>query len=99
MLSKGNICIMTHSFFSNVIRIVSTQEPPKNFAKYLSDKSPGEYQVFFSLYCEHPNNVKDIVQKSLTPIECVKEFYDATPEQAVKLIKRETMKIASFSLS
>ena len=37
--SLGNVYIMTHSFFSDVVRIGCTTENPKDYAKTLSKKT------------------------------------------------------------
>ena len=97
-ISSGYICIMTHSFFSDVILIVSSMEMPERIAENFSKKTPGEYSVAFSQFCERPDEIKRKVEASLNGIECVQGFYDASPAQAIKLIQRELMRIPAFDL-
>lgn len=92
-ISFGNVYVMTHSFFSDVIRIGCTPEKPEEYAKTLSQNSPGEYTTIFSLACKNPCQVKKQIREYLNAQEYVNEFYQVSPEVAKKLLKRETLKI------
>lgn len=96
-MTHGNICVLNHSFFSDVIRIECTQDTPKHKADELSKKSPGEYNVVYHTHCHNPAQIKENVQKHLTYIQCVNDFFEASPEQVIQLIKRETMRIPALN--
>ena len=93
MVSTGYVYVMSHSFFTDVIRIGCTPDDPMAYAKYLSQKSPGEYSLVFSLKCSKPCKVKKQIRKYLNSKEYVNEFYQVSAEIAAKLLKRETLKI------
>jgi hypothetical protein len=96
--SFGNVYIMTHSLFSNVIRIGCTTSDTEEYAKSLSAKSPGHYQLYFSLPCENPCQVKKQLRKHFDAKQYVNEFYEVSPEIAKSALKRELMKIPVFSI-
>ncbi|KGJ96932.1 GIY-YIG nuclease family protein [Colwellia psychrerythraea] len=93
----GNVYVMTHSFFSDVVRIGCTPEDPINYAKSLSVKTIGEYSVAFSLQCSNPCKVKKQIKAYLKAQEYTKEFYQVPAEVAAKLLRRETLKIPSLT--
>jgi len=84
---------MAHSFFSDVIRIGCTPDRPSEYAQALSQKSPGEYRVVFSLACSNPCQVKKQIREYLNAQEYVNEFYQISAQVAEKLLKREVLKI------
>lgn len=92
-ISVGNVYVMTHSFFSDVIRIGCTPEDPEEYAQSLSVKTPGEYTLVYSLQCKNPCQVKKQIREYLNAVEYVNEFYQVSAEVAEKLLKRETLKI------
>jgi hypothetical protein len=92
-ISTGYVYVMTHSFFSDVIRIGCTPDDPKKYAKLLSKKTPGEYSLVYSLACNNPCRVKKQIREYLNAKEYVNEFYQVSTEVAAKLLKRETLKI------
>jgi len=91
--SLGNVFVMTHSFFSDVIRIGCTTGDPEEYAKVLSEKTPGAYTLVFSLQCENPCSVKKQIKTYLNAQEYVEEFYQVTAEVAETLLKRESLRI------
>lgn len=91
--SLGNVFIMTHSFFSDVIRIGCTTENPETYATMLSKKTPGKYSLVFALQCENPCQVKKQIKTYLNAQEYVDEFYQVTAEVAESLLKRESLRI------
>jgi hypothetical protein len=91
--SLGNVYIMTHSFFSDVVRIGCTTENPKDYAKTLSKKTPGHYTLAFSLQCDNPCKVKKQIQTYLNTHKYANEFYQVTTEVAERLLKREVLRI------
>ncbi|MBA6347302.1 GIY-YIG nuclease family protein [Colwellia sp. BRX8-9] len=97
-VSFGNVYIMTHSIFSNVIRIGCTSCNTEEYAKSLSKKSPGHYQLFFSLACENPCKVKKQIRPYFDAKKYVNEFYEVSPEIARNLLKREVLKIPVLSV-
>ncbi|MBA6338061.1 GIY-YIG nuclease family protein [Colwellia sp. BRX8-7] len=97
-VSFGNVYIMTHSIFSNVIRIGCTSSNTEEYAKSLSKKSPGHYQLFFSLACENPCKVKKQIRQYFDAKKYVNEFYEVSPEIARNLLKREVLKIPILSV-
>lgn len=95
--SVGNVYVMTHSFFSDVIRIGCTTEDPQVYVKSLSAKTPGEYTVVFSLQCNNPCRVKSRIQEHLNAQEYVNEFYQVPANVAERLLKRETLVIPTLN--
>ncbi|MCW8832990.1 MAG: GIY-YIG nuclease family protein [Colwellia sp.] len=96
-VSVGNVYVMTHSFFSDVIRIGCTPEDPSEYAMALSSKSPGEYSLVFSLQCNNPCKVKKQIREHLNAKEYVNEFYQVPAEVAKSLVKREGLRIPALS--
>lgn len=96
--SEGNVYIMKHSFFSDVIRIGCTPENPIKYAKELSQKSPGEYLVSYAVYCSNPCEVKKRLKAYLESYKCINDFYEVSADIAMKYLQRESMKIPSSSL-
>lgn len=94
--SYGNVFILTHSFFSDVIRIGCTPEDPQKYVKHLSEKTPGDYTLVFSQLCSNPCKVKKQIQKHLNAQEFTKDFYQVPAELAERLVKRETLVIPTF---
>jgi hypothetical protein len=92
-ISTGYVYVMTHSFFSDVIRIGCTPDDPKEYAKLLSKNTPGEYSLVYSLTCNNPCQIKKQIRKYLNAKAYVNEFYQVPAEIAAKLLKRETLKI------
>jgi len=92
-VSTGNVYVMTHSFFSDVIRIGCTPDDPNEYAKSLSKNSPGDYTLVFSSACSNPCEIKKQIRKYLNAKEYVNEFYQVSPSVAKKLLKREVLKI------
>lgn len=92
-VSLGNVYVMTHSFFSDVIRIGCTTEDPEIYATTLSKKTPGDYTLVFSLQCKNPCKVKSQIKTYLNAEEYVNEFYQVTAEVAENLLKRESLRI------
>ena len=70
-LSMGNVYVMTHSLFSDVVKIGCTPENPEKYAKAISAKTIGEYSVAFSLQCSNPCKVKGQIKKYLNAQEYV----------------------------
>jgi len=95
-VSLGNVYVMTHSFYSDVVKIGCTPEDPLEYAKSLSAKTIGEYSVVFTLQCSNPCKVKKQIREYLKAEEYTKEFYQVSPEVAAKLLRRETLKIPSL---
>jgi len=96
-ISLGYVYVMTHSFFSDVVKIGCTTEDPQTYAKSLSAKTIGEYSVAFSLQCISPCKMKKQIKHYLNAQEYVNEFYQVLPEVAEKLLKREILKIPSLN--
>ena len=49
-VSYDNVYVMTHSFFSDVVRIGCTPTDPIEYAITLSAKTLGDYMAVFSLH-------------------------------------------------
>lgn len=98
-IDTGNVYVMKHSFFSDVIRIGCTPDNPEEYAKKLSVKSPGEYTVVFSLSCKNPCAIKKQIREYLNAQEYVNEFYQVPADVAANLLKRETLKIPLTNLN
>jgi len=96
-VSVGNVYVMTHSFFSDVIRIGCTPEDPEEYTKSLSAKSPGTYSLVFSLKCNNPCQVKKQIREYLNAQKYTSEFYQVSTETAKSLLKRETLRIPALS--
>lgn len=92
-VSKGNVYVMTHSFFGDVIKIGCTPEDPETYTQTLSEKTPGEYTLVYSLACINPCRVKKQIREYLNAQEYINEFYQVSPEVAASLLKRETLRI------
>jgi hypothetical protein len=97
-ISTGYVYVMSHSFFSDVIRIGCTPDDPKEYAKLLSKKTPGEYSLAYSLACKNPCQVKKQIREYLNAKEYVNEFYQVSVEVAEKLLKREILKIPVLNM-
>ncbi len=95
-VSLGNVYVMTHSFFSDVIRIGCTPEDPQEYAKSLSKKTMGDYTLVFSLKCSNPCKVKKQIREYLNAQEYVSEFYQVPAEVAESLVKREVLRIPTL---
>ncbi len=98
-VSYGNVYVMTHSFFSDVIKIGCTPKNPDEHAKQMSENTPGDYKVDFSLKCMHPCKVKKQIREYLNAQEYVNEFYQVPAEVAESLLKRETLRIPILNAS
>ena len=98
-VSYGNVYVMTHSFFNDVIKIGCTPIDPTEHAIALSAKTPGDYKVVFSLKCMNPCKVKKQIREYLNAEEYVNEFYQVPAEVAENLLKRETLKIPILNAS
>jgi len=92
-ISYGNVYVMTHSFFNDVIKIGCTPIDPAEHALALSAKTPGNYKVVFSLKCANPCKVKKQIREYLNAKEYVNEFYQVPADVAETLLKRETLRI------
>ncbi len=92
-ISTGNVYVMSHSLFSNVIRIGCTPEDPLDYAKSLSATTPGTYTLVYALQCKNPCQVRQQIREYLQAKKYVNEFYEITAEVAEKLVKRETLRI------
>ena len=97
-VALGHVYVMTHSFFSDVIRIGCTPDDPNNYAHSLSAQSPGTYNLIFSLKCEKPCQVKSKIRQYLNAQKYVNEFYQVPPEVAKTLLTRETFRIPTLDL-
>jgi len=97
-VSVGNVYIMTHSFFSDVIKIGCTLNDPEEYTKELSAKSPGTYTLCFSIKCNNPCQVKKQIREYFNADKYTNEFYQVSAEVAKKLLKRETLRIPGLSL-
>jgi len=93
----GNVYVMTHSFFSDVVKIGCTVEDPQEYAKSLSAKTIGEYSVAFSLQCDNPCKIKKQLKEHLSAKKYTHEFYQVSAEIATKILKRESLKIPILS--
>lgn len=89
----GNVYVMTHSFFSDVIRIGCTPDDTEEYAQILSSRSPGEYTVFFSLTCIEPCKTQQKIREYLKADEYINEFYRVSPNIAKNLLKQEALRI------
>ena len=95
----GHALVMTHSLFSDVVQISCTNENPEEYAKSLSDKTIGNYNVAFSIECHDPCSVRSRVTSYLSDKRYVSEFYQVSPKLVEKLIKRETLKIPAININ
>ncbi|GLX76971.1 hypothetical protein tinsulaeT_03110 [Thalassotalea insulae] len=92
-VTNGNVYVMTHSFFTDVVRIGCTPDDPEQYARQLSENTPGDYTLVFSLQCAQPCQVKKQIRAYLNAEKYVNEFYQVPPEVVKKLMQRETLKI------
>lgn len=97
--SIGNVFVMTHSFFSDVIRIGCTSQDPQEYVKSLSEKTPGDYTIVFTLHCNNPCKVKKRIQSYLQPQKSAKEFYQISAHLAERLLKREVLTIPAHNIA
>lgn len=95
-MALGNVYVMTHSFFSDVVKIGCTSEDPEVYAKSLSAKTIGEYSVAYSLQCSNPCKITNQIKTYLNAERYTKEFYQVSSHVAAKLLKRETLRIPIF---
>ncbi|WP_232771275.1 GIY-YIG nuclease family protein [Colwellia sp. 75C3] len=89
---------MTHSIFSDVIKIGCTPADIVEYTKSLSAKSPGQYELFFSLPCDNPCQITKQLRKHFDAKQYINEFYEVSPEAARNALKREVMKIPVLSI-
>lgn len=94
----GHALVMTHSLFSDVVHISCTHEAPEHYAKLLSDKTIGDYNVAFAVQCNDPCRIKNQVESYLSTKKYVSSFYQVSPEVVIKLLKRETLKIPALNV-
>ena len=95
----GNVYVMTHSFFSDVIKIGCTTLDPIEHAIALSAKTMGDYKVVFSLSCNNPCKVTNKIREYLNAKVYVNEFYQVPAEVAKHLLTRETLRIPMFDMT
>lgn len=93
----SNVYVMTHSFFSDVIRIGCTTQDPETYAKTLSEKIPRKYTLIFSLQCENPCKVNNQIETYLKAEGNINEFYQVSTDIAERLLKRESLRIPMLS--
>lgn len=96
-IDHGSVYVMTHSFFSDVIRIGCTREDPQEYTKSLSAKTPGDYSLVFSQQCSNPCKVQQRIKAYLTAYKYVKEFYQVSANVAERLLKREILVIPTLT--
>lgn len=96
---EGNVYVMTHSFFSDVIKIGCTVEDPNFHAKSLSAKTFGEYTLAFSLRCKNPKKVEKRIQSQLLAQKYTNDFYHVSVKAAERLLKREAYLIPILNKS
>ena len=99
-IKQGNVFILQHTLFDNVVRFGCSKMCADEFAKDLSSKTkiPGKFIVYSSIYCQEPCFVKDRVVNALESNKYVNEFYEIQPEQALNIVKRETLRIPTKQL-
>ena len=96
-ISLGNVYVMTHSLFSDVVKIGCTTEDPQEYAKSLSAKTIGEYSIAFSLQCSNPCKIQKQIKSHLNAQEYVSGFYQVPSGVAEKLLRREALIIPSLN--
>lgn len=89
----GYVYVMTHSIFSDVVRVGCTTDDPEAYATNLSKKVPGDYYVAFAQECKNPCSVTKQVKDFLKAKSYVNEFYQVPPDVAKALVRRETLRI------
>ncbi len=94
----GHVYVMTHSIFSDVVRIGCTPEDTEQYAKNLSLNTPGEYHIAYSSPCESPCEVKQRVRESLQNKIYMNEFYEVSVDEAKSMVQREVMRIPSMDI-
>ena len=94
-IKEGNVFILQHTTFQNVVRFGCSEMHAEEFADQLNNKTriPGKFIVYSSIYCEQPCSIKDRVTDALRNNQYVDEFYQITAESALNIVKRETMRI------
>jgi len=93
----GSVYVMTHSFFSDVIRIGFTFDDPQEYTKSLSAQTPGNYTLVFSQQCNNPFKVQQRIKEYLTAQSYVKEFYQVSAKVAERLLRREILIIPTLT--
>ena len=96
-VAYGNVYVMTHSFFSDVVRIGCTPIDPIEYAITLSAKTLGDYTVVFSLKCQNPHKVKKQIRQYLNANAYVNDFYQVPADVAAIILKRLVLRIPVFS--
>jgi len=94
----GYVCVMTHSFFNDIIKVGCTTLDPTLYAMALSEKTPGDYKIFFSLNCLNPNKVEERIHKQLHSEEYINEFYQVSAKRVESILKREVLRIPSIEI-
>lgn len=93
LLTTGSVYVMTHSLFSDVVRIGTTPNDPEEHAKQLSKTSPGDYQLFYTLSCDDPTSITERISSHLRNQEYANQFYQITPSTAKKIVSQEILRI------
>lgn len=96
-INLGNVYVMSHSFFSDIVRIGCTEENPQKYADSLSKQSPGQYTVVFSLPCSNPCKVKQQIKDYLNAQEYVNDFYQLSADTAKKILRQESLRIPTLN--
>jgi hypothetical protein len=94
----GNVYVMTHSLFSDVVRIGCTPDSAEEYAKTLSAKTPGEYTIVYSSTCNSACAVKERIKHSLSSKLYMNDFYEVSENEALSAVKREVMRIPSMDI-
>lgn len=98
IITQGYVYVMTHSIFSDVVKIGFTINEPHEYAEELSKKIPGHYTVSFYLQCDNPEHVENAVRGYIYAKACTNEFYEVPEKFAASLIKREALRIPAVTL-
>lgn len=94
----GNVYIMTHSLFSDVVRIGCTPKNIDEYVKSLSAATPGEYHIAYSSLCISPCEVKRRIKESLNSKVYMNDFYEVSIKEAKSMVEREVLRIPSLDI-
>jgi len=94
-IKEGNVFILQHTLFDNVLKFGCTHRNPDDVAEELSSKvsMPGKFSVISAIRCVNPCKVKEKVVEIFKSSRYIDDFYEVPVDTALSIVKRESMRI------
>ncbi|XQW84113.1 hypothetical protein ACOYR1_13330 [Thalassotalea piscium] len=89
------IYILKHKLLSDVVKFSISPQPEHEFIKNLTNHKNALSQFLFvsTVECEDPSSVFINIQQSLALNKAYGEFYQISPKEALKVVRREAYRI------